>query len=108
MKLIVDFLGVCAEVFMLYYLYDNTLQRKPQASRHKTLTVYITIGLLFMLISTFVGQPRIRTLIYLLTSLLPLILYQNAITIKLTVAPSWNRNDHQSHVFNDIPLKPKF
>lgn len=85
MKLIVDFLGVCAEVFMLYYLYDHILQRKPQADRHKMLIFYVTVGLILMLISTFVGQPRVRTLFCLSISLLPLVLYQNAITIKLIV-----------------------
>ena len=86
MKLIVDFLGVCAEVFMLYYLYDNILQRKPQADRYKTLTFYAAVGLILMLISTFVGQPRVRTLLYLFATFLPtIILYKDALAIKAIV-----------------------
>lgn len=85
MKLIVDFLGVCAEVFMLYYLYDNILQRKPQASRHKTLIFYAAVGLILMLISTFVGQPRVRTLLYLFATFLPTILYKDTPAIKIIV-----------------------
>ena len=76
MKLAIDFLGVSAEVWMMYYLYEHLLVRQP-ITRWKKCLVYVITGILFMTISTFIPQPRVRTVFSVLTVFLPIFLYQS-------------------------------
>ncbi len=75
MRVGVDLLGVLAEVWMLYYLYENILERKV-SPRWQRIGVYAVTGVLFMLLSTYVAVPRVRTALYLLFCWLPLVCYQ--------------------------------
>lgn len=76
MRAAVDLLGVLTEVVMLYYLYENILTRKDKV-RWQVYGVYVLVCVFFMLISTYVAQPRVRTLFYLIITLLPLAIYQS-------------------------------
>lgn len=76
MRIAVELLGVLAEVVMLYYLYENILTRKTKAW-WQVYGLYVLVGVFFMLISTYVAQPRMRTLFYLIITLLPLVIYQS-------------------------------
>lgn len=85
MRIWVDLLGVLAEVGMLYYLYENLLERQAK-SKWQVFGLYALTGVLFMLLSTYVAVPRIRTVLYLLVSMMPLRLYENKWHIKLLAA----------------------
>lgn len=76
MRIWVDLLGVLAEVGMLYYLYENLLERRPRP-KWQVFGLYALTGVLFMLLSTYVVQPDVRTVLYLFFCWLPLLSYQS-------------------------------
>ena len=76
MRIGVDLLGVLAELGMLYYLYENILERRLRP-KWQVVGLYTLTGVLFMLLSTYIAVPRIRTGLYLLFCWLPLVCYQS-------------------------------
>ena len=85
MRLVVDFLGVLTEVGMLYYLYENILVRKNKPV-WQVAAIYVCMGVMFLLISTYIDQPRMRTLFYSAMTLVPLVFYQSKWPIRILTA----------------------
>lgn len=76
-RIIVDFLGVIAEIGMLYYLYENLLIKRSDR-QWWYYGIYCLAGVLFMFFSTYIEQPRLRTWLYLIVIvLLPAVLYKS-------------------------------